>query len=44
MVLIMIDICTIKELAKEFDCGEFKCLGENTENYISFSIPIKKEH
>ena len=40
----MIDICTIKELAKEFDCGEFKCLGENTENYISFSIPIKKEY
>ena len=34
----------IKELAKEFDCGEFKCLGENTEKYISFSIPIKKEH
>ena len=21
----------IKELTKEFDCGEFKCLGENTE-------------
>ena len=34
----------IKELAKEFDCGEFKCLGENTEKYISFSILIKKEH
>ena len=24
--------------------GEFKCLGENTEKYISFSVPIKKEH
>ena len=34
----------IKELAKEFDCGEFKCLAENTEKYISFSIPFKKEH
>ena len=34
----------IKELGKEFDCGEFKCLGENTEKYISFSIPIKKKH
>ena len=34
----------IKELAKEFDCGEFKCLAENTEKYISFSAPIKKEY
>ena len=32
----------IKELAKEFK-GEFECLGEDTE-YISFSVPIKKEH
>ena len=32
----------VKELAKEFDFGKFKCLGENTENYMSFSIPIKK--
>ena len=32
----------IKELAKEFE-GEFKCLGENTEKYITFSVPIKKE-
>ena len=32
----------IKELAKEFD-GNFKCLGENTEKYIKFSVPIKKE-
>ena len=22
---------------------EFECLGENTEKYISFSVPIKKE-
>ena len=34
----------IRKFAKEFDCGEFKCLGENTEKYISFSILIKKEH
>ena len=32
----------IKELAKEFE-GQFKCLGENTEKYITFSVPIKKE-
>ena len=33
----------IKELGEEFK-GEFECLGENTEKYISFSVPIKKEH
>ena len=32
----------IKELAKAFD-GNFECLGENTEKYITFSVPIKKE-
>ena len=32
----------IKELAKEFE-GEFKCLRENTEKYVTFSVPIKKE-
>ena len=32
----------IKELAKEFE-EQFKCLGENTEKYITFSVPIKKE-
>ena len=31
-----------KELGKEFD-GDFECLGENTEKYITFSAPIKKE-
>ena len=31
----------IKELAEEFK-GEFECLGENTEKYVSFSVPIKK--
>ena len=31
----------IRELAKEFD-GNFECLGENTEKYITFSVPIKK--
>ena len=32
----------IKEIAEEFE-GEFECLGENTEKYITFSVPIKKE-
>ena len=32
----------IKELAKEFE-GSFECLGENTEKYITFSVPIKKQ-
>ena len=31
----------IKELTHEFD-GNFECLGENTEKYITFSVPIKK--
>ena len=33
----------IKELAEEFK-GQFECLGENTEKYITFSVPINKEH
>ena len=33
----------IKELAEEFK-GEFECLGENTEKYITFSVPIREEH
>ena len=33
----------IKRLAREFK-GYFECLGENTEKYITFSAPIKKEH
>ena len=32
----------IKELAKEFE-GTFECLGENTEKYVTFSVPIKKQ-
>ena len=32
----------IKESVKEFD-GNFECLGENTEKYITFSVPIKKK-
>ena len=32
----------IKEVAKESE-GEFECLGENTEKYITFSAPVKKE-
>ena len=31
-------------MAEEFRGEEFECLGENTEKYISFSVPIKKEH
>ena len=33
----------IKKLAKEFE-GEFECLGENTEKYITFSVSLKKEN
>ena len=33
----------IKQLPKEFE-GLFELLGENTEKYITFSVPIKKEH
>ena len=33
----------IKQLAEEFK-NQFECLGENTEKYITFSLPIKKEH
>ena len=32
----------IKELADKFK-GQFKCLGENTEKYITISVPIEKE-
>ena len=32
----------IKELVKEFN-GNFDCLGENTEKYITFSVPLKKK-
>ena len=33
----------IRELAEEFK-GQFEWLGENTEKYITFSIPITKEN
>ena len=29
-------------MAKEFE-GNFECLGEHTEKYITFSVPIKKK-
>ena len=32
----------INELVKEFK-GNFECLGENTEKYITFLVPIKKK-
>ena len=41
MVLHMIFHFIIKELAEEFK-GQFECLGENTEKYITFSVAIKK--
>ena len=31
----------IKELSENVK-GQFRCLGENTEKYITFSVPIKK--
>ena len=33
----------IKELVEEFKV-QLECLGENREKYITFSVPIKKEH
>ena len=33
---------SIKELAEKFE-GQFTCLGENTEKYITFWVPIKKK-
>ena len=32
----------IKQLTEDFK-AQFRCLAENTENYITFSVPIKKE-
>ena len=32
----------IKELVDEFK-KQFTCLGENTEKYITFTVPIEKE-
>ena len=32
----------IKELLKIFE-GQFECLREKTEKYITFSVPIKKD-
>ena len=31
----------IKQIAEEFE-GQFECLGENTEKYITFSVPMEK--
>ena len=33
----------IKGLTEEFE-GEFECLGESKEKYITFSVPIKKSN
>ena len=32
----------MEELSEEFE-GQFECLGEKTEKYITFSLPINKE-
>ena len=32
----------INQLAIDFN-GEINCIGDNMENYITFSVPIKKE-
>ena len=32
----------IKQLAEDFK-GQFECLGENTENHKTFSLPIKED-
>ena len=32
----------MKELAKELE-GELECLGENTEKYKTYSVPLEKE-
>ena len=32
----------IEQLAEEFK-GQFECIGKNVENYITFSVPIKKK-
>ena len=32
----------IKELVEEFE-EQFECLGENTKEYLTFSVPIQKE-
>ena len=32
----------VNQLAKEFN-DQVECLGENTEKYITFSVPVKKE-
>ena len=34
--------CIVKELAEEFK-KQFTCLGDNTEKYITFIVPIEKE-
>ena len=37
------DYCfIIKKLAEEFK-KQFTCLGENTEKYITFTVPIEKK-
>ena len=30
-------------MAEEFRGEDFECLSKNTEKYISFSVPVKKE-
>ena len=39
----MVQNMRIRELAEEFKGQFVECLGENTETYITFSIPIIKD-
>ena len=39
---LMIIIFFIKRLVEEFK-KQFTCVGENTEKYIAFTVPIEKE-
>ena len=32
----------VKQSVEEFK-GQFKCLGENTEKFMNFSVPIEKQ-
>ena len=40
--MVLHTISIIKELAEEFE-GQFECIRENAEKYITFSVPIKNE-
>ena len=41
-IMVLIMTTTSLELVGEFE-GQFECLRDNVEKYITFSVPIKKE-